>query len=278
VTGRRLRGFLIVASAICGSVSPALAVDGVIEINQARALAGGVTPGDEVGFPVTISLSGSYRLTGNLSVVDQPSPENRTAILVTASFVTLDLNGFSLVGPTQCSGSPVSSCSPVGTGHGIDGSAVNWLRVTNGVVRGFGDGGILGGNATVERLRVYQNGGNGIWLQAGGAIFDSSAAGNGADGFAGAGVVAQRNRAIDNGLSGFFLDPGDARDNESVHNGAYGFHVGEGLARDNVARGNVGCAFSAIGGAFGGNVANGTPPYCGGTHLGPNLCNGALCP
>ena len=44
---------------------PAFAADGVIEINQARAKAGGVTPGDTPLFPVTISQPGSYRLTGN---------------------------------------------------------------------------------------------------------------------------------------------------------------------------------------------------------------------
>jgi hypothetical protein len=35
------------------------AVDGVIEINQARVLAGGITPADTPGFPVTIGTSGS---------------------------------------------------------------------------------------------------------------------------------------------------------------------------------------------------------------------------
>ena len=48
------------------SAQRAFAVDGVIEINQARALAGGVL-GDAIrdppGFPVTIDRSGSYRLT-----------------------------------------------------------------------------------------------------------------------------------------------------------------------------------------------------------------------
>jgi len=47
---------------------PALAVDGVIEINQARANAGGVTLSDGPGFPVTIDHNGSYRLTSDLTV------------------------------------------------------------------------------------------------------------------------------------------------------------------------------------------------------------------
>jgi hypothetical protein len=42
-------------------IASAAAVDGVIEINQAKALAGGVTPGDTAGFPVALSAPGSYR-------------------------------------------------------------------------------------------------------------------------------------------------------------------------------------------------------------------------
>ena len=49
-------------------VAPALAVDGVREINQACALSGGCSAGDAPGFPVEITTDGSYRLTGNLAV------------------------------------------------------------------------------------------------------------------------------------------------------------------------------------------------------------------
>ena len=48
------------------SAFDALAVDGVTLIDQNKALAGSVTPGDTPGFPVTISQPGSYRLSGNL--------------------------------------------------------------------------------------------------------------------------------------------------------------------------------------------------------------------
>jgi hypothetical protein len=53
-----------------------LPADGVVYIDQNHALGGGVTPGDAAGFPVTISQSGSYRLSGNLTVPDL----NTTAI------------------------------------------------------------------------------------------------------------------------------------------------------------------------------------------------------
>lgn len=67
---------------------PALAVDGVLEINQACAVQTGCFAGDTAGFPVTITASGSYRLTGNLAAGGQ------LGIGITAGDVTLDLNGF----------------------------------------------------------------------------------------------------------------------------------------------------------------------------------------
>jgi hypothetical protein len=68
------------------------AVDGVVLIDQARALAGSITPGDAPGFPVTISQPGSYRLSGNLRV---PSA---IGIEITADDVSIDLNGFAIFG------------------------------------------------------------------------------------------------------------------------------------------------------------------------------------
>ncbi len=53
-----------------GLTSPALAVDGVLEINQACADSGCFS-GDGAGFPVIISAAGSYRLTSNLVVPNE---------------------------------------------------------------------------------------------------------------------------------------------------------------------------------------------------------------
>src|SRR5262249_58909727 len=88
---------------------------GQVEINQTTALAGNVTPGDAAGFPVTLSVGGSYKLTGNLSVPDADT----TALIITADYVTLDLNGFSLRGKQACTGSPVTNFRPTGTGDRI---------------------------------------------------------------------------------------------------------------------------------------------------------------
>ena len=133
------------------------AVDGVIEINQAKALAGGVTPLDTPGWPVTLSLEGSYRLTGNLTV-----PANTTAISIINTHVTLDLNGFEIRGPNQCTGTPVTSCTTTNGNPGIV-SANYGTVVRNGSVIGMGGDCIqLDESAMVERTSVIWCGGYGI--------------------------------------------------------------------------------------------------------------------
>lgn len=145
--------------------APVFAVDGVVLINQSIALAGGVTPGDTPGFPVTISVSGSYRLSGNLVVPDA----NTTAIEVTANNVTIDLNGFSIIGPTVCGGGGNTgvpfSCSPTGVGFGIQAGLGFGLSVSNGYISGMGSLGISGSpNSRIDNVRVLSNGGGGINL------------------------------------------------------------------------------------------------------------------
>ena len=91
------------AGALCaGTAQAAPVTDGVTQIDQNKALAGSVTPGDAPGFPITITRPGSYRLTSNLTVPDADT----TAIEIAADHVTLDLNGFAILGPTDCSQSP----------------------------------------------------------------------------------------------------------------------------------------------------------------------------
>ncbi len=109
-------------------------------------------------FPLTIDAPGTYRLTSDLKV---PS-EDMTGIKINANDVTIDLGGFSIIGPTVCLGSPVE-CSPTGSGQGIL-SDKNGTTVLNGTIRGMGGDGValLGINGHVERVQVSSNGGNGI--------------------------------------------------------------------------------------------------------------------
>lgn len=153
---------ILLAVALCAVSAIASAVDGVIEINHARALAGGITPGDDPGYPVTISQTGSYRLTGNLSMPDA----NTTGIEVPSqdAHVSIDLNGFSILGPNDCSQSPSGvNCSANGSGYGVDLHGAN-SRLHNGVIAGTGSDGVYapGQNAIIEGLRIMNAGGYGI--------------------------------------------------------------------------------------------------------------------
>jgi len=130
---------------------PAVAVDGVIEINQARAGAGGITAGDQPGFPLTIATAGSYRLTSDLTV-----PAGLTGFFIEAENVTLDLNGFTVFG---------------GGGILADGIAITAANaeVRNGTVRGFSRHGIFTNSFThlvrVIGVRAISNSIAGIELQ-----------------------------------------------------------------------------------------------------------------
>lgn len=221
------------------------AVDGVILIDHNKALAGNVTPGDAPGYPVTISRSGSYRLSGNLTVADADTG----GILITAANVTLDLNGFSVLGPVHCIYNGVDVvCDATGSGVGIlsnvpgvneyEGSAIS-----NGVVRGFGHHGVsVGYGALIDRLRVISNGGDGIRGYAAVLITGSLAVYNRLHGFSGNNLNVQSSHAATNGQRGL---------NANVNSG-YG---------NNVLSGNLA------------GEANNGP-----VQLGGNLCGVDLCP
>jgi hypothetical protein len=137
--------------------------NGVIRIDQARAQAGGVTPGDSPGFPVTISEAGSYQLTGNLDVQGEPNPVNATAIKITAESVTLDFNGFMIEGPVGCTTFGQLNCAPAGgSGRGVDAQRVSNVTVRNGTVEGMQAGLVLGDAARVEGMTVWFTAGPGI--------------------------------------------------------------------------------------------------------------------
>src|SRR5688572_18671652 len=79
--------------AACAVLLPfsAPAADGEVLIDQAAVNAGGITPADSPGFPVTISRRGKYKLSGNLAV-----PTGVDGLQVTSEDVTIDFNGFTM--------------------------------------------------------------------------------------------------------------------------------------------------------------------------------------
>ncbi len=123
--------------------------------------------------PVKVKKSGSYILTGNL----EPNNANTDAISVTASNVTIDLGGYSIVGPAKN-----------GNGIGINAGAQNGVTVQNGSVSGMGSNGVVLGNYGVARnLQVTGNGtsGSGAGIQCVGAsclVSNCIASGNGSSG------------------------------------------------------------------------------------------------
>jgi hypothetical protein len=119
-------------------VSPALATDGVLEISQACAMQTGCFVGDLPGFPVSITQSGSYRLTSNLEI----DSNGLNGIEIASGDVTLDLSGFSVNGP---------SIASLATGIKATGDGV---VVRNGGVSGFLNGITLLDKSSVEKIVV----------------------------------------------------------------------------------------------------------------------------
>jgi hypothetical protein len=261
-TGALFAGVLLMSAVLPGT---AFAVDGQIAITQARAMAGGVTPGDAPGFPISINQPGSYVLSGILTV---PNADT-TAIEITASHVTLDFNGFAILGPTDCSGG-LNPCAGEGSGFGIrwaGGSLFN-ITIRNGTIQGMGAGGIelLGDSHLVEYMHVRSNGGSGI------TIIQSPDSGS---------SIVQHSTAQRNSGTGIAVTKGIASHNVADVNAGAGISVGGGgggVASNNVVtRNNVGLQVfdaSYIGNVLFGNNLN----VAGGLNLGQNMCNNVVCP
>jgi hypothetical protein len=220
------------------------AVDGVTLIEPSRVARGGITPGDAPGFPITISQPGSYRLAGNLTVTDMFT----TAIEITANNVTLDLNGFSIIGPNVCTPNPTMCNHSSGGGVGVHAGsfsagtvAPDGVRVMNGTVRGMGFHGVrlMGDGTAVERVHTHSNGGPGI-VVGDGSVTDSSAILNGGAGIIGS--IVRGNISANNRSSGIFLrGPGGvATGNSAKSNGNYGIDAScAGSIVGNTAVGNL---------------------------------------
>ena len=236
---------LLLAIATLISAASVFASDGQLEINQACAVNTGCFSGDTPGFPVTIdgSAGRSYRLTGDLTI---PSVDS-DGILISASDISIDLGGFTIMG-LACVGAQ-SNCtpSPVGEGSGV--ATINafsdkypGISVNNGSIIGMGAHGVLLGNqAEVSSLRVRWNGTDGIRVRIGSMVSGNTAYQNGDDGIsAGPGSTVSGNTADENRRRGIFADQGSTVSGNTVYgNVSTGIAVGNGsTVSDNTARGN----------------------------------------
>lgn len=145
ISNTLIRSALIASS--LAFAAPALAIDGEILITQQRALNGNVTPGDSPGFPVTLSVQGSYKLASNLF-----PGNNRDGIHANANDITVDLNGFLI------SGGPATR-PETNSRSGIVGRA-DRLTVRNGMINSMRFAGIFMPDLnylTVDSMRIIQS-------------------------------------------------------------------------------------------------------------------------
>jgi parallel beta-helix repeat protein len=178
--------------------------------------------------PITITQPGSYYLTGNLTAAD--------GIRVSASNVTIDLNGFTIQGT---GGS---------TGVGIYRTTTQTnTTVKNGTVRGFGFVGVsLGDHSVVEALRVDGNG-SGISVSFGSVVRGCVSTGNSGIGIS----VFSRSSVLDSVASrntgeGIRVVNGLAARCVSIFNDGDGFYLAStSQATDCVSNQNKGDGFEA---------------------------------
>ncbi len=286
---------------------PALAVDGVIEIDPTRALSGSVSPGDAPGFPITLSEPGSYRLTANLGVTDP----NLDLFEVTSNHVSIDLNGFEISGPTACTGNPTVSvtCVPSGSGTAVRlVSGAGNLQLYDGTVRGMAGKGVDGFSSNdvhIENVRFTDIAGTVIDLGNRAEIVRNSIFGNGGKSI----VVATRGQIQGNTISENASTSIQTNGESSITHNIIEFNGGAGISAasscqilHNVVVSNEGIGISAssasvlIGNSVSSNDglglsldtnsgysmnvlrSNSGGQVSGGVQMGQNVCNGSLCP
>jgi hypothetical protein len=139
------------------------------------------TPIDHLPFAIT--QTGSYYLTGNLSL-----SADSDGIVVTANHVTVDLNGFQLVGTAclQCTGDGI--VVPPGTFYGltvrngtlggwnqaVDGSNARQAQFSDLVLSGNAYGLSIGESSDARRINASYNTNTGVQLLGNGSEFADS--------------------------------------------------------------------------------------------------------
>ena len=243
---------------LLGALAPAsvFAIDGQVLINQSTVMAQG-------GFPYVISNPGSYKLSGNLQAKDKDTD----VIRINTDNVTIDMNGFSILGSANCS---VFPCTNEGFGRGIASDPsrrTTNVTIRNGTIQGMGGSAIdvNGDNSLVEYMHIRDNGNSGIQLTEG---------------------IVQKNNVDRNDGHGITISTGVITDNKATRNAIDGINCNlTGTISRNVVffnrRFGIGSSgnnagVNAIGNAIAGNFV----AQLGSTVLnqGQNVCNGSSCP
>lgn len=243
------------------------AVDGVVLLDQSKALNGNATPGDSPGFPITISQPGSYRLDSNLVV------PNRTtnAIEIAASNVTIDLNGFAIVGPCPQNCQPING--PNSSGHGIVVvvPGAHGITIRNGSITGVGADGInlQVFDAMVDHVHVDSSGANGMLVGLfgtsiqSGSVIDSTSSNNALTGIQITNGIVHHNLTQGNGGVGIVMDQAGVISNNVVIANNAGSSTPLGIS-------------ASFGAACESNVMSQNQILCS-VNIEPNVCNGSIC-
>jgi hypothetical protein len=201
------------------------------------------------------------------------------AIEIRADHITIDLNGFAILGPADCS---VFPCLNAGIGHGIGVfgpwpllyDIVNYRRfnitIRNGTIQGMGGNGILlvGDSFLIEEMHIRGNGGMGIEF-----FYDS-----GESGFAN---IVQHNIVQGNAGHGIFSTGGLVTDNVASGNQGHGIYQLRGSSARNTAMANGGYGlYLSPFVSFIGNLlqGNGSGESANGINMGQNVCDNGPCP
>lgn len=282
MTHRSLSLRLLLGVLLMLGAGTAPAAEGVLQISQACALAG-CFDGDFPGWPVTINRPGSYRLTSNLDLTAVANPASARAVQIGEDGVTLDLNGFAVLGAITCTGEPVTSCShAVGSGAGI--SANSRASIGNGSVSGFSVGLSCTDACRIADVTIAHNAGSGISTNNEGALVrDVISRSNGSYGIFSQGRIEDSVIEHNQGV-GLFMNPRSiASGNVVRENGGNGVRCFTCLMVNNLVTSNggfgveVGSQASWSGNVFYGNSLGNTT----GTsvlQLAPNRCGNVLCP
>jgi parallel beta-helix repeat protein len=218
-----------------------------IPLNDIR----GSTPLYPEDMPYNLNHSGSYYLTGDWHL-DAPGTD---AITISADNVTLDLNGFALIGPGKGVGSDDGVYVECGT-EIVPELCYN-ISIYNGTVRDWGGSGVnafFSASSEFANLRLSNNGDAGLVAEWG-TVTDSVASGNDGFGFRVAYSTVLGSYASSNGGDGFIgswlvltdcfsygnLGDGIAVGESTVSNCETGTNEGNGIrvTSDSLVAGNV---------------------------------------
>ena len=217
----------LVVWAVAGSLNPAAGPGSTMKtLDQVESRI--AIPGYLYGATTyTISQPGSYYLTG-----DRLVGPGSYGLHITASDVTVDLNGYALK----------MIMTPGYSGIYIDGA--DNVEIRNGTIRDFAETGItgLGDNIRISNLRILNNGINGISLSG----TNNQIRGCTISGNAGSGIYVFDNAIVigntcsNNSSQGIFARFGSVVSNNACcQNGTYGISTRNSLVSGNACYGNT---------------------------------------